>query len=51
MAKRQHIPLSAIPRDPAVAAFLARGERDSGNAYAVPAQPKPVLAGGEAVSA
>lgn len=51
MAKRQFISLSEISRDPAVAAFLARGERDSGNAYAVPVQPKPALTGGEAVPA
>ncbi|HEY8358670.1 MAG TPA: hypothetical protein VIL30_14525 [Ramlibacter sp.] len=51
MAKRQHIPLSAIPRDPAVAAFLARGERDNGNQFAVPVYPKPSLIGGEVVLA
>lgn len=42
------IPLSQIARDPVVAAFLARGERDTGNAYAVPKRPEPVLSGGEA---
>ncbi|WP_192937461.1 hypothetical protein [Sinorhizobium meliloti] len=43
--------LSSMARNPAVAAFLARGERDAGNAFAVPATPKPVLTGGEAVPA
>ncbi|MCO6407344.1 hypothetical protein [Hoeflea alexandrii] len=42
------IPLSKIARDPIVAAFLARGERDNGMEYAVPAAPKPVLPNGAA---
>lgn len=44
------IPLSSLARDPVVAAFLARGERDNGAAYAVPTPRKPVLSG-EAVAA
>lgn len=44
-----HIQLSSIACDPEVAAFLERGERDSGSAYAVPASPEPVLIGGDAV--
>lgn len=43
------IPLSDIARDPVVAAFLKRGEDDNGQ-FAVPAKPKPVLAGGAAKS-
>jgi hypothetical protein len=42
------IPLSQIARDPIVAAFLARGERDNRAAFAVPAKPRPVLQGGAA---
>lgn len=42
------IPLSSIARDPVVAAFLERGERDNGAAFSVPA-PRPVLNGGELV--
>lgn len=42
------IPLSEIARDPVVAAFLARGERDNGAAYAVPAPKAPVLTDGAA---
>lgn len=45
------IKLSSLARNPAVAAFLARGERDTGTTFAVPATPKPVLTGGEAVTA
>lgn len=44
------IPLSSVARDPIVAAFLRRGERDVGNAFAVPAPREPVLSGGEAKS-
>lgn len=40
--------LSQITADPALAAFFERGERDNGAAFAVPASPKPVLAGGAA---
>ncbi|GGB00652.1 hypothetical protein GCM10011491_31060 [Brucella endophytica] len=40
--------LSSIPRNPDVAAFLARGERDTGAAFAVPATPQPVITGGAA---
>lgn len=43
--------LSEIARNPVVAAFLARGERDTGSTFAVPATPNPVLIGGEAVPA
>jgi hypothetical protein len=43
--------LSSIARNPVVAAFLARGEWDTGATFAVPATPKPVLTGGEAVPA
>lgn len=43
--------LSQIARHPAVAAFLARSEGDTGGAYAIATRPKPVLAGGEAVLA
>ena len=35
------IRLSQIAKDPTVAAFLSRGEKDSGNAYAVPPSPPP----------
>lgn len=42
----ERLNLSNIARDPAMAAFLARGELDSGAAFAVPASPKPVLTGG-----
>jgi len=42
------ISLSSLARDPLVAAFLRRGERDNGNAFAVPAPRKPVLSGGDA---
>ncbi|WEJ31982.1 hypothetical protein [Devosia sp. SD17-2] len=45
---RKTLHLSQIARNPAVSAFLARGERDSGASFAVPASPKPVLAGGAA---
>ncbi|MDW9363593.1 hypothetical protein GOA99_19880 [Sinorhizobium meliloti] len=45
------IELSEIARNPAVAAFLARGERGAGATFAVPTTPKPVLTGGEAVPA
>lgn len=45
------IKLSAFARNPIVAAFFARGERDTGTTYAVRATPKPVLTGGEAVEA
>lgn len=38
--------LSQIARDPVLAAFFERGARDSGDAFAVPASPKPVLTGG-----
>jgi hypothetical protein len=44
------IPLASIARDPTVAAFLGRGEGDA-DQFAVPAYPRPVLAGGEAVFA
>ncbi len=44
------IPLSALARDPIVAAFFRRGERDLGDAFAVPAPREPVLTGGEAKS-
>ena len=44
------IPLSSLARDPIVAAFLRRGERDAGGAFAVPAPREPVLSGGEAKS-
>lgn len=43
------IRLSAMTNDRALAAFFQRGERDNGAALAVPASPKPVLAGGAAV--
>ena len=42
--------LSQITTDAALAAFFERGEHDSGAAFAVPASPKPVLAGGAAVA-
>lgn len=38
-----HIALSSIARDPVVAAFLARGERDHGNAFALPVAPGPFI--------
>lgn len=44
------IPLSSLARDPIVAAFLRRGERDAGDTFAVPAPRQPVLSGGEAKS-
>lgn len=40
--------LSSLARDPIVAAFFRRGERDAGNTFAVPAPREPVLSGGEA---
>lgn len=43
-----HVSLSEIARDPIVAAFLARGERDTGAAFAVPAPKSPVLNDGAA---
>ncbi|MDX0543930.1 hypothetical protein GOC59_31105 [Sinorhizobium medicae] len=43
--------LSSIARKPVVAAFFDRGVRDTGATFAVPATPKPVLTGGEAVPA
>lgn len=42
------ISLSSLARDPAVAAFLRRGETDNGNAFAVPCPKQPVLSGGQA---
>ncbi len=42
------INLSKIARDPIVAAFLARGERDLGKEPAVPAPRKPLLVDGAA---
>lgn len=44
------IPLSSLVRDPIVAAFFRRGERDSGGAFVVPAPREPVLSGGAAKS-
>lgn len=44
------IPLSSLSRDPIVAAFFRRGERDLGDAFAVPAPREPVLTGGQAKS-
>lgn len=38
--------LSQLTADADLAAFFERGERDSGAAFAVPADPKPVLPGG-----
>lgn len=49
MPKRR-ILLSKIARDPEVAAFLSRGERDAGSSHAVTVR-KPVKTGGEAVKA
>ncbi len=40
------IKLSQIARNPAVAAFFARGERDNGAAFAVPAPTTPNKPGG-----
>lgn len=42
--------LSELIRNPVVAAAFRRAERDSGNAYAVPAPKGPVLVGGELAS-
>jgi hypothetical protein len=42
------IGLSTIARDPIVAAFLARGERDQGTQPAIPAPRRPVLTDGAA---
>lgn len=41
------IPLSSLARDPLVAAFFRRGERDAGTAFALTAPRQPVLSGGE----
>jgi hypothetical protein len=41
-------PLSSLIRDPVVRAAFQRAERDLGRAFAIPAQPRPVLAGGAA---
>jgi hypothetical protein len=43
------IPLSALIRDPFVAAAFRRAERDNGSALVVPAPKSPVLAGGAAL--
>ena len=48
MATRR-IALSTIARDPVVAAFLARGERDTGPEPVLAKAPLPRLAGGPAV--
>lgn len=40
--------LSELFRDPALRDAFARAERDGGNAFAVPASPRPVLTGGSA---
>ncbi|WP_192178045.1 hypothetical protein [Mesorhizobium amorphae] len=40
--------LSKIARDPIVAAFLGRGERDQGTQPAIPAPRRPVLTDGAA---
>ncbi len=45
------IPLSVLIKNPVVRAAFERAERDEGDAYAVSNEPKPVLAGGEAVPA
>ncbi len=45
----QTVRISQVARNSDVAAFLARGEHDNGAAFAVPASPRPVLAGGAAV--
>lgn len=42
--------LSELFRDPALRAAFERVERDSGNQFAVPARPKPVLIDGAAKS-
>ena len=42
----QPIRLSEIARDPIVVAFFQRGERDSGETFAVPTPKTPVLTGG-----
>lgn len=43
-----HILLSTIARDPVVAAFLARGERDTGTEPAIGRRPRPRKSGGAA---
>ena len=40
--------LSELFRDPALRAAFERVERDNGNAFAIPAKPKPVLTDGAA---
>lgn len=45
------IPLSALFRDPFVAAAFRRAERDGGSAVAVMVPKSPVLAGGTALEA
>lgn len=42
------LPISALIRDPIVAAAFRRAERDSGLSFAIPAPRRPVLAGGAA---
>jgi hypothetical protein len=44
----EKIILSQIARNPVIAAFFARGERDNGSATAVQAPKGPVLVGGRA---
>lgn len=39
-------PISSLTADPVLRAFFERGERDTGNAYAIPSPTAPVLAGG-----
>lgn len=48
MSETSIIRLSQITKCAELAAFFQRGERDSGAAFAVPATPKPDLAGGAA---
>lgn len=43
-----HIPLSALIKNPVVAAAFRRGEGDNGAAFAVPTPKSPVLTGGSA---
>ncbi|WP_180980991.1 hypothetical protein [Pseudovibrio exalbescens] len=46
---KNEINLSALFKDPFLKAAFQRAERDSGNAYAVPAPKRPHLTGGAAV--
>jgi hypothetical protein len=51
MADSKHsigTPISALIRDPSVAAAFRRAERDKGQAFAISAPRRPVLVGGAA---